>query len=232
MPFVNKFLKDFNKDVYLEPAPVKCKWGCHYYEELKSCCVGSTAVSFSNNLWVIKIRNKFVNAYSPCTNSFLPTSIALAPNWIGSSKKQKICNNWHKSHQQIRCRQKCKDSNEWSFAVALSEKKRNSFFSFRKQCLKLDLIWSFSFSKLLMPFRFSFDLVLCGTMQCIYLYFCMTGIHLLNVKLKNRLFNWKCRRKWKGNDFLISKLKWHTPLTFCMSGRPFEQIKVLLWQWK
>ena len=106
------------------------------------------------------------------------------------------------------------------------KKKRNNFFSFRKQCLKLDLIWSFSFSKLLMPFRFSFDLVLCGTMQCIYLYFCMTGIHLLNVKLKNRLFNWKCRRKWKGNDFLISKLKWHTPLTFCMSGRPFEQIKV------
>ena len=50
LPFVNKFLKDFNKDVYLEPAPVKCKWGCHYYEELKSCCVGSTAVSFSNNL--------------------------------------------------------------------------------------------------------------------------------------------------------------------------------------
>ena len=128
MPFVNKFLKDFNKDVYLEPAPVKCKWGCYYYEELKSCCVGSTAVSFSNNLWEIKIRNKFENAYSLCTNSFLPTSIALAPNWIGSSKKQKICNNWHKSHQQIRCRQKCKDSNEWSFAVALSKKKNVTTF--------------------------------------------------------------------------------------------------------
>ena len=63
-----------------------------------------------------------------CTNSFLPTSIALAPNWIGSSKKQKICNNWHKSHQQIRCRQKCKDSNEWSFAVALSKKKNVTTF--------------------------------------------------------------------------------------------------------
>ena len=50
LPFVNKFLKDFNKDVYLEPVLVKCKWGCYYYEELKSGCVGSTAVSFSNNL--------------------------------------------------------------------------------------------------------------------------------------------------------------------------------------
>ena len=146
MPFVNKFLKDFNKDVYLEPAPVKCKWGCYYYEELKSGCVGSTAVSFSNNLWVIKIRNKFENAYSLCTNSFLPTSIALAPNWIGSSKKQKICNNWHKSHQQIRCRQKCKDSNEWSFAVALSKKKkRNNFFFVQEAMFEIgfDLIFLF-----------------------------------------------------------------------------------------